>query len=107
MHAQNAAIPRPVTRRKHRTLLVVFCLLLILFSVPAWLTYREVQQQHRNRALLAAIKRDDTQTVLLLLAQGADPNARDNRHSHPSFWQHAIQLFDRRKTTLPNTAPTP
>ena len=59
---------------RKRFLLSTFFLLLLLVGVPAWLTYRAVRQERLNRALIAAIKHNDTKDVLTLLQEGADPN---------------------------------
>lgn len=70
-------IPRYVRR---------FCLLLAPFYVLTvigymlllvWHRQQRIWHQQDNVALIAAIKQNDENTVLSLLARGADPNARD------------------------------
>jgi hypothetical protein len=74
-----------LTKTKRRTAL--FVLLAILLAIPAWLTYRAYRQNQLDRALIAALKRDDVQTALSLLAEGADANARDWPSQQRPFWQ--------------------
>src|SRR5260221_10889536 len=78
---------------KQRVFWNVLALLIALISLPVWLTYRAVQQEQRNQALMAAIKRSDAKAVCVLLASGADPKARDEPRRPLSFWQALLQLF--------------
>ena len=61
-----------------RRLFPVTCLALIILPV-AILTLRAVKrmQDYHQQPLFAAIRRNDTATVIALLNAGADPNARD------------------------------
>jgi len=56
--------------------LIVF---MLVFGLPTVLLYREWQQESRNRALIAAIYRNDAKAVNSLLDAGADPNTTDDR----------------------------
>jgi|SRR5579884_815691 len=62
-------------------LLFAFC------AISFRMAYREIQQQKLNHALIAAIKQNDTQAALTLLAQGADPNSRDEPAPQLSLWR--------------------
>jgi ankyrin repeat protein len=81
-------------RRRNVVGLFLLLLLVGLVSIPVWLTYREIQQDRLNRALIAAIQRRDVSTALAALDTGADPNSRDADTSKPlSFWQSLRRLF--------------
>ena len=54
--------------------------LALCVACAAWL-YGERQQYVRNRQLIAALMRDDTQAALALVNAGADPNTTDAAHS--------------------------
>jgi len=75
---------------------LVGLLILLLFLVPLGIAvkkvYRENQQPELNRALIAAVKKNDTAAVVALLAQGADANARDVSPDTRSVW---LRLRDR------------
>jgi ankyrin repeat protein len=74
---------------------LLLALLLVLISLPIWLTYGVARQERCNIALLAAIKRGDTNAVRSLLNAGADPDATNNSGRHVSVWQHFTLLFRR------------
>ena len=94
------------SRRRYKRFGLVFLLLLaVLVGSLGWLTYREIRQEKLNRALIAAIKQDDTETVLDLLDQGANPNAREEAPQHLSLWQMVLDKF-RGKHPARSTAPT-
>src|SRR5689334_17971778 len=78
--------------RKHFLLSTLF-LLLLLVGLPAWLTYRAVRQERLNRALITAIKKNDTKTVMMLLDQGADANAQDEQGDPRPFWRIWLDSF--------------
>src|SRR5437763_786247 len=91
--------------RALRNRIVWTLLLAALAGMTVWLIVREMRQQQRNRELIAAIHRHDTPTALALLAQGADPNARDYPKPTGSFWQRILaQLGIRRSPSM--FAPT-
>jgi ankyrin repeat protein len=75
-------------------------------GVLGWLIYIQTRQEGLNRALIAAIKRQDTPTALSLLEQGADANAHDESQQTPvSWWQLLLDKLHTRHA-LPPTAPT-
>src|SRR5437773_1880504 len=61
--------------RRNRLTFTSLVLLVTLFGVPAWVTWRAVRQERLDSALIAAIKHNDTQAVVYLLRHGADVNA--------------------------------
>src|SRR5262245_6337246 len=81
-------------------------ILLLLLSVPAVGIAREVLKHQRDRALIAAIKKNDTQSVLRFLEQGADANTRDEPEEKLTVWQRlsAIFAWKRRPPTSTFTA---
>src|SRR5579859_6520823 len=81
--------------------LVFFLLLALLIAAPLALTWRVVRQERLNSALFTAIERNDTRQALMLLRQGADPNARRATDDKaPSTW-HLLLLTLRGKHDVP------
>jgi len=80
-------------RRKRLSLITSLVLLVLLFGGLGWTIYSPIRQERLNRTLLAAIKQNDTKTALSLLAEGADPNARDKPPVSFSFKRMLLQLF--------------
>ncbi len=81
-------------------------LLMGIIGVPGWVIYRDIRQDRLDRALIAAIKRNDTPATLALLDQGADPDARDTSDLQPpSVWQLLLDRLHGRYSQ-PSTAPT-
>src|SRR5579884_2189473 len=93
------------SRRHKRNGLIALLFLAALVAGLGWTVYAPVKQERLNHALIAAIKRNDTKTALALLAEGADPNSRDEPPQHLSFWR---LLWDRLrgKRPAPSSAPT-
>jgi ankyrin repeat protein len=75
--------------------LLLILLLGSLISIPAWRTYRDIRQRGLNRALIAAIKREDVSAGLAALNAGADPNSREDTSKPLSFWQSLRRMFSR------------
>jgi ankyrin repeat protein len=73
--------------------LLLTLLLIGLFGVPVWLTYRQARQDRLNHALIAAIQHDDMPAALAALRAGADPNSRDDDSPSLTFWQSLRRLF--------------
>src|SRR5579871_1883091 len=92
-------------KRKRLSLISASLLLAALIGGLAWTVYAPTHQERLNRALIAAIKKNDTKMALTLLAEGADPNARDEPPQHLSLWR---LLWDRLrgKHPAPSKAPT-
>ena len=91
--------------RSKRIGLIFLSLLAVLLGSLVWLTYREVRQEKLNRALIAAIKHNDTSAALTLLAEGADPNSRDEPPQHISLRRLILDKL-RNRRAAPSTAPT-
>lgn len=70
-----------------------------------WTIYAPVRQDRLNRALIAAIKNNDTEKTLAMLTEGADPNARDDLPQHLSLWQLFLNRLQG-KRPAPSAAPT-
>src|SRR5438128_1807657 len=77
--------------RRTRSILC-YLVLIIIVGLPVLLTWRAVRQERLDRALIAAVVKDDAPAVVSLLAQGADANARDLPPDTRSFWR---QMLDR------------
>jgi uncharacterized protein len=94
-------------KRLHkRGWILLLPLLLVIGCTPVWQTYRVVQQQRLNYALIVAVKRSDIPAVTTLLKQGADANARDLLPDPRSFWHHLMDdLRGKYSPTVP-LAPT-
>lgn len=74
--------------RKRRLFLLCFVLLAPLCLFGAWHIYPGLHQRWLDSQLFAAIQRNDSQNVLTLLGQGANPNAQgDASGSEKSFWK--------------------
>src|SRR5437868_5967972 len=91
--------------RKRLSLITALLLLAILVGGLGWTVYAPVRQERINRALIAAIMKNDTKTALALLAKGADPNARDETPQHLSLWRLLLDRL-RGKHPAPSKAPT-
>jgi ankyrin repeat protein len=89
----------------HRTRLLLSSLLLlaVLVGVPALLTWRAVRQERLDRALITAVKQKKADTVVLLLRQGADPNAGEHSEGVVSVRQafQSLILRLRHRNTKP------
>ena len=55
---------------------IVFAMAMLLFGMPTWATEADVRQQKTDARLIDAIKLNNTNSVVRLLAQGASPNAQ-------------------------------
>jgi|SRR5579871_3536810 len=86
-------------KRKRLSLISASLLLAALIGGLAWTVYAPTHQERLNRALIAAIKKNDTKMALTLLAEGADPNARDEHPQHLSLWR---LLWDRLRGKHPD-----
>jgi hypothetical protein len=93
-------------RTPHRLAVQISTLLLaLLIVVPVVIHWRAVQQDHLNHALIAAIKANDTHTVLSALALGADANTRDALYDRASWWDSLLRAWHGNPTP-PAPSPT-
>ena len=90
-------------RRKRSRLIAVLVLLLALTGGVGWQTNALVRQERLDRALIAAIERDNTRLALDLLQRGADPNAKAVPGVSQPFWQLLWNSLWRRN--LPQAGP--
>jgi hypothetical protein len=88
-------------RARKRTLLVTFLLLTVLIGLPVWSVCRQVRQERLNRELIAAIKKNDTATVVALLNAGADANAQDKGDTQVSARHVLMTWMDRLRGRKP------
>ena len=79
---------------KKRLFLIVIVLLILLIGIPIGRLYREVQQQRRDQALIAAVKVGNNGRLLELLADGANGEVRETAKP-PSFRDALFHLLDR------------
>jgi ankyrin repeat protein len=86
--------------------LLFLLLIALLIAVPLVLTWRVVQQERLNQALITAVKRNDDQAVVSLLDQGADANCRDEPPRKFSLWETLMQIVRGRQSQR-SKAPTP
>ena len=68
-------------------------------------TNYQVSKQRNNRNLISAIKCNDIRSIMLLLANGADANTRDDANDTLSFWQWWLNVLHGRQLQ-PTTSPT-
>ena len=73
----------------------LLCLLVLLIGGGGWRVHGHRQQEKLNAALLNAIKKSDSNAVQVLLAQGADANARipEQGEQLPSLLEFCKQLL--------------
>ncbi len=57
-----------------------------------WISHTKTQRV-LDRELISAVREDRTETALLLLSQGADPNIRDIRDEQRSVWEQMKFIF--------------
>jgi ankyrin repeat protein len=70
-----------------RSVPLLLALPVILIGVLVWQIGRLRNQERLNFALITAIKTDDMQDALVLLREGADPNAKDIHLGSRTIWQ--------------------
>jgi len=100
------AIGQPMKSSRRKLLgLVILLVLFLPLAISVVEAYREVHQQALNHGLIAAIKKNDTPTVISLLSKGADPNAKDFPPDTRSAWQRICDSL-RRKRIQPAHAST-
>jgi len=76
----------PGRNAKHRLLMLLAILVILFVMGGTWLSlYRQQQEYTRNRKLIAALTHGDTETAIVLVNAGADPNTRMSPPPAPSF----------------------
>jgi len=90
--------------RKKLMATVILFLFLAPFGVAVKKAYRELRQPELNSALIVAVKRNDTPSVMALLAQGADANAVDIPPDTRSQWSRLWDYL--RRKPLPKVEGT-
>src|SRR5262249_31954488 len=91
--------------RRRRISLILVLLLLGLVGVPCWFTYNQIERDQASRALIRAIKRQDTAAALAALDAGADPNTRDAPGQDRSLGQYLRQFLASLRG-LPSSSPS-
>lgn len=90
-----------------RLTLAAFVFLGMLIAIPIVLTWRAVQREQLNRALIVAVENNETPAVIALLKQGADPNTRTQPPQQVSLWRLLLdQLSGRRRQSPAPASPT-
>jgi len=77
--------------KSRRVLLAAFGTILVLGLLFCGWVYKAKTRRDLNMQLLGAVRKNDTEAVLGLLARGADPNILDVPQQNLSLWQQ-IQL---------------
>lgn len=76
----------PGKNAKHRSLILLAILVILFVMGRMWLLLDMQQQEYtRNRKLIAALTHGDTETAIVLVNAGADPNTRMSPPPAPSF----------------------
>jgi uncharacterized protein len=78
---------------KWRGALCIVGLIATITVAAAWRLNAGSEQERRKAALITAVKQNDTTVLKTLLAEGADPNARDASPIKVPLWQRLRQLF--------------
>ena len=103
--SRNQAGGGECVRMKHRCLLVMFILVVVLFTGGCGLWLRTQQRQYAcNRQLIAALLHGDTRQALTLIQEGADPNTPVTALPPPSFSRLLKQFL--RHQSPSETGPT-
>jgi hypothetical protein len=71
----------------------LFVGILLLAAVPAGITWRAVYLEKLDHRLLSAVKANDANTVMDLLARGADANVHDDPPRRLSLWQTLLETL--------------
>ncbi len=90
--------------RMTRLRLIVLLVLTFGLGTAVWLGVRQGQGVRLQGPLTAAIYRGDATTVRSLLAQGADPNSREDDGPPPTPWQTLRELLTPRRRPVHTTA---
>ena len=82
-----------------RRTLMIGMITSVVIVACGWL-YVVKTRRDLNMQLLGAVKKNDTQAVIALLARGANPNIRDVAENRMTLWEQIGSVF-RRQTTSP------
>ncbi len=93
-------------RLAHRPFLFSLIALLLLVGLAVWPVVREIRQQAKDRALIAAVKRNDASAVVSLLNVGANANAREAPKETRPVWRRWWDMLRGRHPKQENGAPT-
>ncbi|HLK55882.1 MAG TPA: ankyrin repeat domain-containing protein [Chthonomonadaceae bacterium] len=91
--------------KRYRGFLYFVSALLLIIAMLTLLCVRTVHQEQLNRALIAAIKTNDTTTALAVLNAGADANAKDSGDAPPSVREILKRFIDRLRGSHTNNEP--
>jgi ankyrin repeat protein len=81
-------------RRIRHSVTIFLVAMSTVFAVTIWMTYREIRREQLNRDLIAAVKNGNTESVIVLLKEGADANAREQiKDSRPVWRQFLDKLY--------------
>ncbi len=92
-------MPEPITSntnhwKRLRRAIIISLPVLVVIAVPVWLGVTTSQREQLNADLIMALRLGQEEDVKSLLAQGADPNARDLPNAKPpGLLQQMIELF--------------
>ncbi len=78
-------------------LLIGLAALFIITGLVAWTVMRELRQEAKDRALIAAVKQEDANAVVHLLNEGADANAKYLPKDARPFWRVCWDMLQRRR----------
>jgi len=94
-HGQDmtAVIDSHLGQRKRIRVLVLFTSFAVAAALFFGLTSRAKRQHELNTKLIGAVRNSDTEAARKLLAQGADPNARDVPERKLTVWEQIERAF--------------
>ena len=93
-------------RRLFRLLCISLLVLLVVAGLVVLPVVRELRQEAKNRALIAAVKANDASAVVRLLEAGADANARDLPKDPRPFWRKLWDSFRQKQQAETHWTPT-
>jgi ankyrin repeat protein len=91
--------------KRRRALLLSLTVVLALFAACGVWLHVQKQQYDRNRALIAALEKDDFQTALVLVNAGADPNTRQAPTPAPTLSQLLKHLLHHARPPANDSPP--
>src|SRR5262245_14018186 len=94
-------------RRTIRFRWTALLLAALMVGLPALGIGREIQQRQRDRALMEAVKSQQTLLAIDLLKQGADANVRDLHEAPLTFLEILRRWWQRRPLQNPSSTDAP